>query len=172
MRRLIPAAFGLVLLAAVARAGDVKLGGHAAYLVGGDLATDTLGFGAQAQAYVNDALSLELAGTRFTDDNAADITIDHLAFAATVRLSGHPAEGIEVYAGGGANYNQPYVTAPAKRRGRVTPAIGYHYCGGIALAILQHLDLFAEYRGSSVSFEQSLGKYDSGLVFVGLLLPL
>ena len=169
-----------VSLASWSYADSVKVGGHAAYLLGGDLPADTLGYGAQVEAYVNDVLSLQISGTQFTDDNS-DIALDMLTVGASLRLSGRPAEGIEVYAGGGANYNVPRVVRPAVEGTGIAAAIGYHYCGGVTLGILDHFELFAEYRGSSVPLRAPgnaevadfLGdSYDFGLVMVGLLFPL
>jgi len=174
------ALFVCALIASGSFAESVKVGGHAAYLLGGDLPADTLGYGAQVQAYVNDVLSIEISGTQFTDDNTA-VALEVMTFGASLRLSGRPAEGIEVYAGGGANYNVPRVVHPRAEDTRVPVAIGYHYCGGIALGVLEHLELFGEYRGMSVPFRAPANadvaarigdSYDIGLVMVGLLFPL
>jgi opacity protein-like surface antigen len=146
------AALLCVAAPAWAAAKGLECGGHAAYVVGGSLAGDTLGYGLQVASRINEVLSLELAGTRFVDDNGP-LDLESSVAALSVRLGAHPAEGIGVYVSGGANYNLLDVVPPDGARTRIAPAFGYHYGAGITLTVLDRLDLFAQYRGSSVAFE-------------------
>jgi len=174
-KTLVIAAFALIL-ATAGQAQQMKVGGHSAFLVGGDLQGDTLGLGAQVSTDVNEVLSLELAGTKFNDDNGP-LNIDFLTIAFSARLGATPGENVYLYGGGGANYNIPDIKAPGMDGADVNDAFGFHYCGGIGLAISERGQLYAEYRASSVNFTDPANEelaalfdetYQFALVMVGL----
>jgi hypothetical protein len=180
MKRMFASFLVGILTALACGAQELNLGAHAAYVLGGDLSRDTLGYGAQVISHVNKVLSLELAATTFSDDNRS-VTRDVVTIAGSARLGVSPAENIGLYAGGGASYNMLGLVPPGGGRTWIDPAFGFHFCGGITVGILANLDLFAEFRGSSARFrdpddarlaELFEGRYEYGLVTAGVLLSL
>ena len=174
MKKLCVISLVVALAATMAAGQEIRLGGHAAYLAGNNILKDPLGYGAQLTAQINDFLAIEAAGTWFKD-RRPDASLDITTVALTAKFGGSPAEGVYLYAGGGANYTLADVVQWAVSD--VDPAVGYHFCGGVTLNVYQRLDLFAEYRGTGLSFKTPgsdappadfVPDYDFGLVFLGV----
>lgn len=179
MRKLL--GLSVLLWAGVCWGGGLKVGGHAMYVTSPGGAHDTFGYGAQVGARVNETLSLELSATAFDDEfDAVDSRL--VTVAVSGRLGGGMGEGVWLYIGGGASYNFCEIDDAAWPGAEIDPTIGYHFCGGIELALSQRAELFAEYRYTSVDFDES-GRsdafrrefdeeYEFGFVRVGLNISL
>jgi len=151
-------------LARPARAAEeFRAGGHVAYSAGGDVADERFGAGAQFAAAVNDVLSLDLAGTFFSEENR-NINCGITSFALSLRGGKTVVDGTHLYLGAGPNLN--LFTAPS-----LAASIGYHACAGGEFMLGRGLEFLAEYRYSIVDVDNLRGRsfrYSFGLVRLGL----
>jgi opacity protein-like surface antigen len=152
-----------VLGAGAGRAEEYKVGGHLGYTAGGNVAHNSFGFGAHGSARVNDALSIELAGSYFTEDNK-NVNGGVTAIALTGRVGKSVGEGARLYLGAGPD-------ASIFAWSDLDPAVGYHFCAGSDLRLGRGLEFMAEYRFSVVtvsSTDADSFRYNYGLVRLGL----
>lgn len=150
-------------LAVSGQAQNLSVGAHGAYSVGGDVEESSIGFGAQLELAVSDAVSLEIAGTRFTDEASEDggkieQTLNSIGASLILRMPLDHA--IEAYVLGGVNYNTTDydVTLPPEFAGLrvnvdVDDQIGFHFGGGVRVALNENLTLFGEYRHTLLELE-------------------
>jgi opacity protein-like surface antigen len=156
---------GLCIAAAAGAAasdGDFKAGGHIAYTAHSNVGGNSFGAGGQFVARVNDAMSLEIAGTYFNEQDR-DLRGGVTTVALTARVGKTVAEGAKLYLGVGPNFN---VFALSD----LSPSVGYHFCAGTELELGRGFEFMADYRFST-SKTAGLGdndRYSFGLVRLGL----
>ena len=163
----------LLLSVAVCHAGGLKIGGHGAYTVGGDVEDEEAGGGAQIAIGFNDSFSMELAGTMI-QDSVGNVDVDFFTIALSARVGGMLSEGLGAYAGGGINYNFIEIDGFEDPDGEA----GFHACAGLEIPLAENLELFGEYRftwveytvddsGGDLTFEGDV-EYNFGLARAGL----
>ncbi len=120
MQKLFVLGMCLMMSAGLAFGQNLSLGAHGAYSVGGDVETETFGYGGQVGVSVGEFLSLELSATLFSDEPETDeidadeggetipgldydIDITHIALTARCGVEVLP--NVKIYGGGGASYN-------------------------------------------------------------------
>ncbi len=116
----------LLVTAGLSFGQGLSVGAHGAYSIGGDIETETFGYGAQVGVAVNDCLSLELSATMFSDEPESgtldaggedsipgmDFSVDILHIALTARCGVEVIPNVRLYGGGGVSYNTFDVDSP------------------------------------------------------------
>lgn len=166
---------GLICLGLVSfgHAQGFGIGGHGAYSTGGDVNESKIGFGAQVELALTEIISLEVAGTRFTDEDSdegltAEQTLTTIGASLILRL---PLDGnLGLYGLGGLNYNMTDydVTLPPEYAGfnvniDADDKVGFHFGGGVRLALNENLTLFGEYRYTLLEMEGTVGVPQLGI---------
>jgi len=152
----------LLVGAGAVHAENARIGPHIGYVIGPELEAegesvdldDAFSYGAQLTHQANEALGIEISGSRFSTeyDELADTEFAITSVAATIRLGGSPDQSTFIYGGGGVSYN--FIELEVFDQD-LDPDddIGYHFCGGVELALSETVDFFAEYRQSYVTFD-------------------
>jgi len=152
----------LLVGAGVVQAQNARIGPHAGYVIGPELEAegesveldDAFSYGVQLTHQANEALGIEISGNRFSTeyDELPDSDFSITSVAATIRLGGSPDQTTFIYGGGGVSYN--FIELEVFNVD-LDPDddIGYHFCGGVELALSDTVDFFAEYRQSYVTFD-------------------
>jgi len=182
MKKFMFAAVCIFASVSLCSAQGLKIGGHGAYTVGGDVEEEEFGAGGQIGVEFNENFSLELSGTWIGDEAnlgglVGTVDVDFFTIALSARISGEVSEGVTVYGGGGINYNIIDIDSDAVND--PDDDAGFHACGGAELALGENLEFFAEYRftwveydvddsGSGIAFDETTTDYNFGMVRAGI----
>jgi hypothetical protein len=154
---------------------QVRIGGHIGYAMNQDLEVgnaeadfeDAFAYGAQFMHRANEAMSLEVSGTRFSTevDEIDETEMDIITFAVSLRLGGSPAEGVFLYAGGGGNYN----IFDSDYYDDYEDEFGWHFCLGFELPINETAQFFSDFRMTYITLDDEVeADYDFGLLRAGV----
>lgn len=114
MKKLLVLVAAILVSAGMCMAQGFFAGAHGGYTIGGDVEESGFGFGAQAGMELNDAVSIELAWTMFSEEQeeaGMKVEADANVIAATARYAVPMSDMLSVYGGGGVNYLMMDATA-------------------------------------------------------------
>jgi len=150
----------LLALGITAAVAETPMGVHGAYVMGGDLDSDSFGVGAQLTGIESEDLCVELAWTWFQDDRKEDgarTEADCNVIAVTANYTLPLPTTAEFYLGVGLGY---YIVDASIKGGdmggyslSVDDDWGWHGCGGVRLPLSLTSTLFGEYRMSKVEVD-------------------
>jgi opacity protein-like surface antigen len=154
-----------------------KVGAHGGLTMGGDVEQGSAAVGGQIICGLNENFSLELSGTKFSDQLDV-LDLDVMSMAFTVR-----AETKYVYGGAGFSFNQFDVGLDLPGiQVTMEDAFGFHVALGLRTRFSKSFELFGEYRMTWLDTTALVkgpcdeeivdGSYDFGLIRIGLNLVL
>ncbi len=169
----------LVFVFAVSVHAQIKMGLHGGYTIGGDVEQGSGAFGGQIIYSFNDHLSLEVSGTKFSDQlDVLDLDVTHLAFTVRAEKSVISPD-THLYGGGGFSFNQFDVELDMPGISvNMDNAFGIHIAAGLRTKISPKVELFGEYRFTLLdttalvkgpcSKEVVDGSYNFGIARIGV----
>ena len=107
MKQFVAVVAAVLVSAGLCFGQGMSVGAHGGYTVGGDIEESGFAFGAQAGYELNENLSVELAWTRFSDEETSEgfkLEADADVLAATVRYGFPMSDTVTPYVGAGVNY--------------------------------------------------------------------
>ncbi len=134
------------LMASVASAGGLYIGGFGASPMGGDTEDPKMGGGALLGVPVNENVAIEAAGLTYDElDGDMKVVVASISLKLSLALS----DSLKIYGLGGGSYIMPD-EATDSMNGMTAkldfdPTMGYHFGGGAEAYLNQNICLFADY---------------------------